>query len=120
VSTIETVSRPLGVALPAEDFVTVEAPLEPGDLWCFYSDGMVESTSAAGEPFGFERLRDALARCAGLDAGGARARLLAEWRAFVGEGAPDDDCTLILVRVREQPAVTVQTAAEAGARAATE
>jgi serine phosphatase RsbU (regulator of sigma subunit) len=96
-STVESSSRPLGLSLPAA-FSTVEAPVEPGDLWCFYSDGLVEASGPNGEPFGFERLRSALSGCAGAGAAEARDRLLAEWRAFVGEREPDDDHTLILVR----------------------
>jgi serine phosphatase RsbU (regulator of sigma subunit) len=100
VSTVESPSRPLGVSLPAAEFSTQEAPLEPGDLWCFYSDGIVEATGTDGEPFGFERLRAALGRCAGLAAAEAREHFLAEWRGFVGEAEPDDDRTLILVCVK--------------------
>jgi sigma-B regulation protein RsbU (phosphoserine phosphatase) len=98
VQTVESTSRPLGLTLPG-GFSPVAAPLEPGDLWCFYTDGMVEAPGPGGEPFGFDRLRAALAGCAAQSAAAARERILAEWRAFVGDRVQDDDCTLVLVRV---------------------
>jgi sigma-B regulation protein RsbU (phosphoserine phosphatase) len=97
-STVESSSRPLGLSLPVA-YSTVSVPFAPGDLWCFYSDGLVEALGPGGEPYGFERLRAAFAACAGVGAAAARDRLLAEWRAFVGDREPDDDRTLILVRV---------------------
>jgi hypothetical protein len=41
-----------------------EAQLEPGDRVVFYTDGLVEARSPAGEEFGIERLSDLLQRAA--------------------------------------------------------
>jgi serine phosphatase RsbU (regulator of sigma subunit) len=54
---------PLGLgylASVAAEIVTVD--LEPGDGVLFYTDGVVEARSAAGEAFGESQLRDLLAR----------------------------------------------------------
>jgi serine phosphatase RsbU (regulator of sigma subunit) len=98
VTSIENPSRPLGVELPSP-FTTVQAELAGGDLWVFFSDGIIEATSAAGEPFGFERLERVLAGSAGISAAELRDRILSEWRAFTGHDDPEDDRTLIVFQI---------------------
>lgn len=97
-STVENPSRPLGVGLPAE-FSSVSSPLAPGDLWVFYSDGIVEAVDGDGEPFGFERLEALLRDSAGSSARELRDRILERWRAHTGGDEPEDDRTLLVVRI---------------------
>jgi serine phosphatase RsbU (regulator of sigma subunit) len=92
-------ARPLGLGLPVA-FRTVEAPLEDGDLWVLFSDGIVEATREAGdEEFGFARLETVLAGAAGGTAAAARDRVLAAWREFTGGDEPSDDRTLVVLRI---------------------
>lgn len=92
-------ARPLGLGLPAA-FRTVEAPLEAGDLWVLLSDGIVEATRpGSDEEFGFVRLESALALAAGGTAVAARDRVLAAWREFTGGDEPEDDRTLVVLRI---------------------
>jgi serine phosphatase RsbU (regulator of sigma subunit) len=100
VTTIENPARPLGLGLPVT-FRTVSTPLASGDLWVFLSDGIVEATNSAGDEFGFERLEKLFAAGAGGTAEAAKERILAAWHAFTGREEPEDDRTLIVVRVEE-------------------
>jgi serine phosphatase RsbU (regulator of sigma subunit) len=98
VSALQNPARPLGLELPAE-FVTVTAPLGPGDVWVLMSDGIVEAAGpGADDSFGFARVEALLARAAGLGAAEVRDLLLAEWRAFTGGDEPADDRTLVVLR----------------------
>ncbi len=98
VSALENPARPLGVRLPRE-FRTVTAPLVPGDAWVLLSDGIVEGQSPSGDLFGFDRLETILAEGATLPAGELVERILAAWRAFTGTDTPEDDRTLLVLRV---------------------
>jgi serine phosphatase RsbU (regulator of sigma subunit) len=100
VAAIENPARPLGLGLPVT-FRTVSAPLAPCDLWVFLSDGIVEATNASGDEFGFERLETLLAAGAGGTAEALKVRILDQWRAFTGRDEPEDDRTLIVVRIVE-------------------
>lgn len=114
VSSVANPSRPLGVGLPA-DFRTVHAPLCPGDLWILLSDGFVEAQSPNGEVFGFERLEQEAAACARLSAEAARDHLMKAWREFTHVSCPEDDRTLLVVRVAEDREVqTVQSEGHLG------
>ena len=99
VSPLVNPARPLGLGLPVV-FRTVEAPLEPGDLWVLLSDGIVEATRPdTDEEFGFVRLESVLAGAAGGGAAVARDRVLAAWREFTGGDEPVDDRTLIVLAI---------------------
>ncbi|MDQ3685136.1 MAG: PP2C family protein-serine/threonine phosphatase, partial [Acidobacteriota bacterium] len=72
-----------------------------GDVVLFYSDGITEAMNAAGEEFGEARLLLAVSRTDGLSAAQTRDEILAEVGQFLGETAPQDDVTLVVVRVAE-------------------
>lgn len=97
---IENPSRPLAVALP-QNFRSVEAKLERGDLWILYSDGVIEAQSPDGEVFGFERFENLLRGCAGQSAAATRDRVLEAWRGFTGGECPADDRTLLVIRIAD-------------------
>ena len=97
-SEVENPSRPLGVGLP-QDFRCVPAEVAPGDLWIFYSDGVIEAQNPQGEVFGFERFEAVLATCAGKTAAETRDCVLAAWQAFAGCDCPEDDRTLLVLRI---------------------
>jgi sigma-B regulation protein RsbU (phosphoserine phosphatase) len=69
--------------------------LAPGDVLVLYSDGVSETVNAAGQAFGFERLRALLA------AGGEPQRIhdavLASVNAFRGEEPLVDDLSLVVL-----------------------
>ena len=72
-----------------------------GDCVLFYSDGVTEAMNADGEEFGEARLLSAVSRTDGLSATQTRDEILAEVGQFLGETPPQDDVTLVVVRVAE-------------------
>lgn len=72
-------------------------PFLPGDEVALFTDGITDAVNGAGEPFGVDRLDDALS----APTGDARAAVDAAVDAvdqFAGPNANDDDRTLVLLR----------------------
>jgi serine phosphatase RsbU (regulator of sigma subunit) len=101
--------RPEGMALgmaPRPLFERALTPvslqLHPGDTLALYTDGLVESRSAGGEEYGYDRLLGSLQQRGGEQASPAALRdgLLADLRAFTGSGNFDDDLALVVLRWR--------------------
>ncbi|MBK9376442.1 MAG: SpoIIE family protein phosphatase [Holophagales bacterium] len=99
VSSVENPSKPLGAGRPVER-VTVTVPLVDGETWVLLSDGVVEAMAPDGsEAFGFERLESALARCGGKGPRDVLESVLDAWRAHTGGDDPEDDRTVVVVKV---------------------
>jgi serine phosphatase RsbU (regulator of sigma subunit) len=77
----------------------VEIPLAEGDAVVFYSDGVTEAMNRNLEQFGEQRLMEAVEKTDRLDAAAARDSILSEVRAFLGGVHPQDDMTLVVLRV---------------------
>ncbi len=77
----------------------VEMRLSEGDAVVFYSDGITEAMNSSLEQFGEERLIEAVERTDQLDATAARDSILSTVRAFLGGVHPQDDMTLVVLRV---------------------
>ncbi len=76
--------------------------LEPGDLLVLYTDGVSEAANAAGDMFAEDRLYEAVAAMpAGLTAREVADRLLGTLHDFLDGTEPQDDITLVIVRVPE-------------------
>jgi sigma-B regulation protein RsbU (phosphoserine phosphatase) len=84
--------------LPGVDFRQGSIALEPGDTLILYSDGVVETAAAGGDMFGEERLAEALAGAARLDAGEVRDSILDRLAAFAPGSELADDRTLLVAR----------------------
>lgn len=69
-----------------------------GDLLLAFTDGLIEAERADGEPFGLERLADALVAHRDRDLPALGAALVAAVGAFAGVAEVADDQTLLLVR----------------------
>jgi HAMP domain-containing protein len=112
-------SSPLGGL--GHSYVRRDLQLERGDIVVWLSDGLFEGVDASDEPFGYERVKEALAAPATSGAAGATAtsrgtarpsrppatemtaarvrdRLLAAVASHVGELPPSDDRTLVVMR----------------------
>ncbi len=76
--------------------------LAPGDTVLLMSDGFPELPDGDGEPLGYERARDAFAAAAGSAPEEVIRRLFATADAWRATGAPPDDITFLVVRVRER------------------
>lgn len=97
VTELGTGSLPLGSRLTEP--CTVEAAVGAGTRVVLYSDGLVEALDPAGEPVGYERFQAILAAHAGLAAEELPAAVLREWERLVGDAAPADDVTLLVVGI---------------------
>jgi sigma-B regulation protein RsbU (phosphoserine phosphatase) len=73
--------------------------LEPHDTLFLYSDGITEAMNEQREEYGEARLMSLASGTDGIDAEGARDAVLASVSAFLGKTPPQDDQTLVVVRV---------------------
>ena len=73
--------------------------LTAGDALVFYSDGVTEAMNSDREQFGEERLMAAVREADGLDAGGVRERIVHRVHEFLAGIAPQDDMTIVVLRV---------------------
>jgi phosphoserine phosphatase RsbU/P len=72
-------------------------PLEPGDTFVLFSDGVSEAMNTAEDFYGEERLLTALTG-AGASAADTVTRVLRDVRAFVADAQQSDDITVLAVR----------------------
>ena len=79
-------------------FTQAELPLAPGDRVLFFTDGITEAPSPAGEEFGEERLIAAAGGAPDRSADAMKDHVLSQLAAFTG-GAFADDATLIVVEL---------------------
>jgi serine phosphatase RsbU (regulator of sigma subunit) len=76
-------------------------PLSSGDILVLYTDGLTEARDNAGREYGRERLVRALDRAGkGAHAPEIREAVLSDLGLFRGDAEPEDDITLVVVRVR--------------------
>ncbi|HMQ30532.1 MAG TPA: SpoIIE family protein phosphatase [Chloroflexaceae bacterium] len=91
---------PLGVVeAPAYEPYTV--PLRRGDLLLFYTDGVIEAFSPAGELFGFERLEAAVLSYGPAPAHEVVRRLIEAVQVWMDTAPQHDDIAILAVRVTD-------------------
>lgn len=95
---------PLGVA-ERELFTPVHERFEPGDLFLFYSDGVIEAESRDMEQFGEERVLATVMQYAEAGPSELVNRIKAAVSAFCGSKAPGDDLTLVAIGITEDTAL---------------
>ena len=81
-------------------FSETTAQLNPGDVLVFYTDGVVEAFDAAGDLFGFERLRQLLLETRVRRPRSLTRQIVRAVRAFTGNTPQSDDITLVVLRRR--------------------
>jgi serine phosphatase RsbU (regulator of sigma subunit) len=77
-----------------------EIELQRGDRVLFYTDGVTDRESPAGEPYDMARLCRALGLAGSAPADRALASIVADIDAFAGEAESGDDNTLLMMEVR--------------------
>jgi phosphoserine phosphatase RsbU/P len=85
---------------PEAVYSSIEIPLQHGDLYVLYTDGLLESTNAKAEEFGLSRCTEFLASHSRLPPAALADALLCEiarWSARSSGRPQDDDMTLIVV-----------------------
>ncbi|HMF15319.1 MAG TPA: SpoIIE family protein phosphatase, partial [Gemmataceae bacterium] len=80
--------------VPDRDYVEIQVPVEPGDVWIAYTDGFSEAANTRGEMFGALRLRERLAQAPGVVQESGR-RIVQEVLGFLGDQPQSDDMCLI-------------------------
>jgi phosphoserine phosphatase RsbU/P len=86
--------RPAGL-MPFNPIERESLPLEPGDTFVLFSDGVSEAMNPQDEFYGEERLLAALAAASGATSAEIVARVLADVRAFAAGAKQSDDITVL-------------------------
>ena len=90
--------------MPDAIYSSIEVPLNEGDWIVMYSDGVPDTTNASEEEFGLDRLKQYMETNCLLGAEEFATKLLEELKQYSGRvdgDEPDDDLTLVAVRVAE-------------------
>jgi serine phosphatase RsbU (regulator of sigma subunit) len=95
VERLACVQFPLGL-LPVDDYASQDGACTAGDLFVLYSDGIIEVANAADEQFGMERLESEIRNRTSQP---LEAICEAVMAATAAHGLPDDDRSLLLIRV---------------------
>jgi serine phosphatase RsbU (regulator of sigma subunit) len=95
--------------MPDATYSSIEVPLNEGDWIVMYSDGVPDTTNGKEEEYGLDRLKQYMEANSLLGAEEFATKLLEELKTWSGRSEgdePDDDLTLVAVRVAE-PEITV-------------
>jgi phosphoserine phosphatase RsbU/P len=98
-SSVEQNGVPLGM-FPGAVYTSIEIPLQPGDRYVLYTDGLPESANAKAEEFGLSRCEQFLGAHSQLPAAALADELLSEiarWSARSSGPLQADDITLIVI-----------------------
>ena len=79
-------------------FEETAEPLQANDVVVMYTDGIVEASGRDGEPLGYERLRQRVAREGSGRAAAIADAIVAEVDGWTGGRGAEDDLTLIVVK----------------------
>jgi phosphoserine phosphatase RsbU/P len=91
---------PLG-SFPGSTYDERSFPLQPGDVFVFYSDGISEAANEAGEELTMERVVEIVRGLRHLPARGLVEGVFDAVERFRGETPPADDMTVVAVRISE-------------------
>jgi len=80
-----------------------QVTLQAGDVVLFYTDGAVECMNSRDEMFGANRLADAVRESIDLAAVEINDHIRSTIRAFLDGGEPQDDLTLVVLKVIDKP-----------------
>jgi hypothetical protein len=94
---------PLGVRR-REPFREHDVDFAAGDRLVLYSDGLIEAVDDDGEPFGFDRFEQTIAKAGRMSADEMKKALLTAVRKFTRNRPPEDDQTLVVVAFEEAAA----------------
>ena len=89
--------RPAGLMVP-NPIERETFPLEPGETFVLFSDGVSEAMNATEDFYGEDRLLMALSASAGTSAADTVETVLADVRAFVAGAKQSDDITVVAAR----------------------
>jgi len=99
---LDSTGLPVGL-LPGRGFEARTVAVEPGDLLFLYTDGAVEAPNESGEFFDADRLQRALVAASAEGIDEVLVSVERAIRAFRGQADPDDDATMLALRLGKQP-----------------
>jgi len=91
--------------LPQFPYRQAGIALEAGDLLVIYTDGVSEAMNPGNEEWGEERMMEAVKLCDALGAAETIDQLMRAADDFASGAQQHDDMTLVVLRVREEPAL---------------
>jgi sigma-B regulation protein RsbU (phosphoserine phosphatase) len=94
---VEIAGLPLG-AFDGASYEELTLPLEPGDVFVFYTDGLMDA-AMAGEDYGIGRLRSIVEAHAVLSAPELGDRILDDFDAFMKGAEHPDDVTVVVFKI---------------------
>ena len=92
----------LDVMFPEDisSYSTGRVELAPGDLLVLYTDGVTEALNSEDEPFGEERLKEAIVESRDLPAERLKEEIYGRVTEFQGDQPQFDDLTLVVLKVK--------------------
>jgi sigma-B regulation protein RsbU (phosphoserine phosphatase) len=102
VETIEVTGLPLGLFDEA-DYDEVSFKAKPGDLFVFYSDGILDARNRHGQSFGQERVEAIVAGCATKSADCVVNEVFKAVTEFAAGVDAFDDQTVVAIKVKSGP-----------------
>ena len=88
------------LAPPPFEYENVNFQLNQGDRLLFYTDGINEGFSQAGEQYGTERLKSTFFETIQEPPKVAHETILLSYNNFIQSNPPEDDRTLILLEIK--------------------
>jgi phosphoserine phosphatase RsbU/P len=99
---IEATGLPLGLFEEAEyEEFTFQA--KPGDMFVFFSDGILDASNTDGQMFGRRRTEEIISKCAQVSADCAVKSLFAAVAEHASGVETFDDQTIVAIRVKDAP-----------------
>jgi sigma-B regulation protein RsbU (phosphoserine phosphatase) len=76
---------------------------KPGDMFVFFSDGILDARNRAGDMFGRRRVEQIVARCSARDARCVVDSLFHEAAKYAAGVETFDDQTVVAIKVKDSP-----------------
>jgi phosphoserine phosphatase RsbU/P len=100
---IEATGLPLGLFDDA-DYDEFSFRTKPGDMFVFFSDGILDARNKSGELFGRQRVEQIVAKATDKSAGWVVDTLFKAVLDYAAEEDPFDDQTVVVIKVKGSPA----------------
>jgi sigma-B regulation protein RsbU (phosphoserine phosphatase) len=83
-------------------YIIQELPIQNGDIFLLYTDGVTETSNPAAELFGFDRLVESLQELKGHTAQGIITNLRTRLESFSQKSTATDDVVLISIKIQNK------------------
>jgi sigma-B regulation protein RsbU (phosphoserine phosphatase) len=99
---IEATGLPLGL-FDVVDYDEFSFKAKPGDVFVFYSDGILDARNRHGHSFGPDRVADIVAGCSEKSAECVVKEIFKSVNAYAAGVDPFDDQTVLAIKVKSAP-----------------